>query len=251
MAALQASQSRRPTPGHYLMDHLHDLTEALNRRHRQLQLTFRWVPGHEGVVGNERADQEAKQAARGLSSPTADLPKCLRDTLPASVSKVKQNLTAKLKNNALSSWQRSPRYAKLHRIDPSMPSKHFEDLTTSLPRRHASILIQLRSGHAPLHQYLHRIQRAPSSVCPSCRAAKETVRHFLLDCPTYRRQRETLIRSLGRSARSIRMLLSKGCAVKPLFRYIHATGRFTDSYGNLEIPDEIERPQNTSPLLRQ
>lgn len=189
----QASQSRRPGPGHYLIDHLHKQTEALMRRHHQLQLTLRWVPGHEGVAGNERADREAKRAARGLSSPEDDLPACLRDPLPISVSK------------------------------------------------HASLLIQLRSGHAPLQQYLHRIRRTPSSICPSCHAAKETVRHFLLDCPTYRRQREALTRSLGRSARSIKHL-SKGGVLKHLFRYIHATGRFAASLGNLEIHDGVDSP---------
>jgi len=186
------------------------------RRHHQLQLTLRWVPGHEGVAGNERADREAKRAARALSSPEDDLPACLRDPLPISVSKVRQTFTSHFRSN-------------------------LRTLSCPSPRPHASLLIQLRSGHAPLQQYLHRIRRTPSSICPSCHAAKETVRHFLLDCPTYRRQREALTRSLGRSARSIKHL-SKGGVLKHLFRYIHATGRFAASLGNLEIHDGVDSP---------
>lgn len=37
-------------------------------------LTLRWIPGHKGNEGNEKVDDEAKEAARGISSPTSIRP---------------------------------------------------------------------------------------------------------------------------------------------------------------------------------
>ena len=45
----------------------------------------------------------------------------------------------------------------MKKVDLSMPYKVFAKLAIILPRRHASLLIQLCSGHAPLNKHLHRI----------------------------------------------------------------------------------------------
>ncbi|KDQ51477.1 hypothetical protein JAAARDRAFT_96555, partial [Jaapia argillacea MUCL 33604] len=48
-----------------ILDAFHGAVDRALRQHRELQLMIRWVPGHEGISGNERADTEAKEAARG------------------------------------------------------------------------------------------------------------------------------------------------------------------------------------------
>jgi len=40
---------------------------------------IRWTPGHDSIPGNERADEEAKKAEYGDSSPAPLLPKVCRD----------------------------------------------------------------------------------------------------------------------------------------------------------------------------
>lgn len=185
----------------------------------------------------ERADEEAKRAAQGESSDWERLPRCLLKPLPVSVSKVRQIGLARIQDAARAVWLASPRHAKLARIDPTMPSKKFTILVAALPRRHASLLFQLRTGHIPLQQHLRHLRKTDSSLCPSCSQQPESVRHYLLECPTYQPQRAALVQEIGQAAHSIGTLLSNPKATRPLFKFIHATGRFAATYGRLEILD--------------
>ncbi|GBE89552.1 RNA-directed DNA polymerase from mobile element jockey [Sparassis crispa] len=239
-ASVRATRLRRPAPSHYLLDVLHRDVDLLIRKHKigKSALTVRWVPGHKDVEGNERADLEAKKAARGDPSPLAMLPKSLQSPLPLSSSKLRQSHLECLKSKAATAWKGSERGHAFSRIDPSLPSPKFEKLVADLPRRHASLLIQLRTGHAPLNVHLHRIKCSPTKLCPACNGRPESVQHFLLSCPSYRRQRDVLTQELGRPARSLAKLLTSPRAVKPLFRYIHATGRFSTVFNHLNTFDK-------------
>jgi hypothetical protein len=54
----------------------------------------------------------------------------------------------------------------------------------------------------------------------------ETVKHVLIDCPFYRRERHILQQKLRRNATSIPFLLSNPVAVKHVLTFIRSTGRF-------------------------
>ncbi|OCH84476.1 hypothetical protein OBBRIDRAFT_713417, partial [Obba rivulosa] len=77
-ATILAASLRRSTPGHYLLDALHSMVDQARKKHRHMDLTLRWVPGHEGIHGNEMADREAKKAAEKKSSDPSRLPRLLR-----------------------------------------------------------------------------------------------------------------------------------------------------------------------------
>ncbi|TFY52367.1 hypothetical protein EVJ58_g10059 [Rhodofomes roseus] len=111
MPCLLAVQNRKPHPAHYLIDWLLREINAVLRRHPGIKFSLRWVPGHRDIEGNERADQEAKKAARGEGSSAALLPKCLAETLPASLSKVRQTLNETFTPTSTESRERTPPYA--------------------------------------------------------------------------------------------------------------------------------------------
>jgi len=81
---------------------------------------------------------------------------------------VKCTHSEKLKCNAQKTWQKSPQYEQMKKTDPTTPSCKYVDLITDLLQKIASILSQLRTGHAPLAKHLHRIGKSDSLICPAC-----------------------------------------------------------------------------------
>lgn len=116
-------------------------------------------------------------------------------------------------------WKASPLAARMDRIDPDMPSKTYGKVAERLPRRQASILIQLRTEHVPLQKFFFRIQKEDTPTCPSCRTTRETVYHYLMECPAFNEQRDQLARDAGPAARSMKDLLNPASTMRPLFRY--------------------------------
>ncbi|KAJ7667172.1 hypothetical protein B0H17DRAFT_858959, partial [Mycena rosella] len=62
------------------------------------------------------------------------------------------------------------------------------------------------TAHIGLNIFLYRFHLGPSPDCALCLVPK-TVSHYLLACPTYRRQRLTLITRLGTACLSLRRLI--------------------------------------------
>jgi hypothetical protein len=76
--------------------------------------------------------------------------------------------------------------------------KHFLKLASNLPRRHTSILMQLRTGHLPLNHHVHQIGKLGAPTCTSCGEDDETLVHFLLRCPAHENHRHVLAQRLFR-----------------------------------------------------
>ena len=240
-ATIQASTLRTAAPGRYLTDMFHDSVQKLREAHPGIRLTLRWVPGHAGVEGNERADTAAKEAAGGRSGAPRALPKGLRKTLPLSASRARQNFKHVLQEKAKQEWQESRRGRRMAEVDRRLPSKTYTRLVSSLPRRHANLLFQLRTGHVPLYRHLERIGKVLTATCPACEEAQESVSHYLLDCPAYSLHRAVHLAPLGRAGRTLSVLLASQKAMRPLFNYINATGRFRGFIGELaELKDDID-----------
>ncbi|KAG2357057.1 hypothetical protein BDR07DRAFT_1206520, partial [Suillus spraguei] len=92
-AAILSSESFYTNPGSYLVAKFQKIIRKIKHANPNFKLMLRWVPGHEGVHGNEEADKAAKVAAEGRNrnSPHELLPKYLRNNLlPLSLSAIKQ-----------------------------------------------------------------------------------------------------------------------------------------------------------------
>ncbi|KAJ5215587.1 uncharacterized protein N7498_001994 [Penicillium cinerascens] len=91
-------------------------------------------------------------------------------------------------------------------LDSALPGPHTKMLYDSLNREKASILAQLRTGHARLNGYLHRIGKTDSDLC-DCDVERETVPHFLLRCTRWNEQRCALIEAAGPSLGNLSQML--------------------------------------------
>jgi hypothetical protein len=168
--AILATQVRVPNPSHWIWDAWHGLARAFRQRNPEARITIRWAPGHIGIVGNKRADEEARRAAQDMdSSDQRAIPPSLRGTLPWSRSAVQQSLNATQKSDYEKQWRRLARYERTAQYNARLLKGSYLDLADTLPRSHAVLLLQLRTGHIPLAKHLHQIRRADSPICPRCR----------------------------------------------------------------------------------
>jgi len=192
-----------------------------------INLCLIWVPGHHNFAPNKCADEEVKKAAQGDSSKAKLLPLFLRKSLPHSITALCQVFTAHLNKHWSRRWKSSLCTKALWSIDNSAPSKKFLRLTKDLNCSQASLMMQLCTGHISLNQHLFRICKAESPSCSHCWGITvEMVKHFLLDCPFYWKERHVFQSKLCCNAQSLSFLLSSPVATKPLLKYVHTTGHF-------------------------
>jgi len=146
-AVIKALSNQTSHPAHYLLDQVHDMAEQLQTAQYQLtntitrhpptknviDLQIHWTPGHSSFPPNVRANELAKQAAQGSSSPCNTLPTSLHKTpIPSSTSALRQSNLSSLKKIWKTHWKSSPRYPKTHAINKSLPSANFLKLTAPL-----------------------------------------------------------------------------------------------------------------------
>ena len=122
----------------------------------------------------------------GESSDSKNLPPCIRKEIGYSLSATWQAQNDKLKSRWTSNWAKSPRFNRLCFKDLLTPlsQKYLKFISNgNILRKTASIVFQLRVGHAPLNEYLHRFKNVNSLHCPACSHPKETPEHYLLNAP--------------------------------------------------------------------
>lgn len=207
-------------------------------------IELNWIAGHMGSQGNDAADELAKQAAESGSSRTYSLPALLRRPLPISLLATKQHIDKTTRIHTKSWWKRSKRFKRINRVDRSLPSGNYIKATSELNHRQTSILTQLRTGHIPLNEHLHRIGRNDTPYCQNCPRVPENVNHYLLHCTKYNIHRHGLVTALKRNAFNIRQLLSDPVAIRHTLTYVNATGQFSHIYGDIteELLDDNKRP---------
>jgi ribonuclease HI len=231
-AALKAFQSDLQSPGHHIVREIILMAnkELKKKGRRKLKLIMRWTAGHKGIEGNKLADREAKRAAEGFSSDKHLLPLYVRKPLPTNPAATKRAHHEALKALWKTWWKASERGRRDALLDKATPSKKFLKIISQSELSHedSSRITQLRLTHAPVNQYLNRIDRANSARCPACGDESETVEHFLLWCPNYAHERWELDQQAKKWRKRLTLGTLLGCPKMaiPLAKFIKSTGRF-------------------------
>ncbi|QRV80550.1 Reverse transcriptase from transposon X-element protein [Ceratobasidium sp. AG-Ba] len=103
---------------------LSSILHRVTRKHDGVRIEARWIPGHEGVGGNEKADEAARAAGQGGRSEREALPEHLRERVPTNPTAAKRVFRETL----LQRWKQEvdvTRKEKLQNLDPSYPSLRY------------------------------------------------------------------------------------------------------------------------------
>lgn len=236
-ALINSVSAQRARPGYHLVSAITKTALTMLGRTVGLdqpsKIKLCWIAAHKDVKGNEKADEEAKKAANGDSSPRLHLPTHLMSPLPPSIGIAKHQFLLGLREAWRDSWKLSPRKERLEKIDEDFPFEKHRKLLDGLTRIQSSIIFQIRSNHIPLNCYLYKIGKSPTKQCEQCWRRRrvevaETVTHFLFECPSFDYERHDLDRKLGRSSRDLKTILSNAEHIRILLKYIGRTRRFKE-----------------------
>jgi ribonuclease HI len=231
-AAMGTLQSDLRRPGQHIAREIIRLGEQVQkeRKRSKFKLTIRWVAGHEGIEGNELADHKAKAAARGAKTDKKLLPPFLRCTLLTNPNAVKQSEAVKLNAKHKDTWRSSTRGKLMTKIDASTPSNKLIDAIShpDIPRKTASLIMQMRITHIPVNSYLFQFKKVESASCPACGRDTEDVPHLLLECPGYAHKRWALARKARKQNKTLclKTLLGDPTWATALATFIDGTHRF-------------------------
>ena len=143
-------------------------------------IVFIWVPSHVGIVGNELADAAAKNA---LSRAVTDVLIPYTDYRPL----VHQHIMDLWRHD----WSKD-RDNKLHRVGADVGQSPPLESTI----RDDTVIRRLRLGHTRFsHSYLLRGE--PKPFCHTCNRSL-SVRHVLIECSLYARERIGLFNAASR-----------------------------------------------------
>jgi ribonuclease HI len=204
-----------------------NLSTLLNRvlqEHKWIRIDTRWIPGHEGVDGNEKADEAAKDVGENGSSAPEDLPKHLRGRIPTNPTAVKRVCREGMEKRWKEEVRDSPRTERMENLDPTYPSLQFFKHARNLTRIHFTTLVQLRLEHFPTATYLYRFKLADSPDCPKCGLRTQSPFHIVIGCKAHTEEQLERDRTLGAASQSYKVLLAPSEATPHLMRYLSEVG---------------------------
>ena len=170
LQALNHTSSKNSQIQHLLLKH-HEISSSKS-------VIYCWIPSHIGIYGNEKVDKSAKES---LDLEVTDF------KIPFNNFKPFINKYVCDKWQTL--WDETP-FNKLKEIEPIV---NHHRLVPKLSRREEIVLARLRIGHTRVtHSCL--LNREERPYCIGC-DTPFTVRHFLLDCADFGRERRSIFQA--------------------------------------------------------
>ena len=237
-AAIRAVGSPKNKSGQHIVQRIVSAIDCIRQRGSTVEI--HWVPAHISLRGNEAADKSAKEATgwrlkklrRGGvreedTSSTAAKAQWVKELLSAKKTQATKNAMREWKDE----WAKERRGRELYKLEPS-PRRGTIKLHCGLSKELSSLVVQMRTGKIGLREFLfhRRVPGIEDGRC-ECRQGNQTVKHILLECRLFARQRRNLWTEEAKKARKeggrsldIERILTDGPCAKKAAIFIKKTG---------------------------
>ena len=148
----------------------------LNQLSQEIEVSIMWVKAHVGHKGNERADEEARNAVNL---------KELYEGVNTPHSYTKKKLWEYTYNLWTTEWE-NDKTCRMTKLFLPQPDKNKSKQLMALSRGQMRRLIELITGHNNLNYFQSKIY--PEDVSPLCRFCEEedeSFEHLLNECPCF------------------------------------------------------------------
>ena len=138
-------------------------------------LELRWIKAHVAHIGNERADDLAKQGAgKRRVEQFLPMPQCF----------VKDKLARKMTTEWKMRWSGYEHARLTKQFFPNLNKKMSRQIL-NLSRLRTSLVVTMITGHNDLGYYTNLCNPDHDAACSFCNTSNETFFHLIAECPAF------------------------------------------------------------------
>ena len=140
-------------------------------------VTIVWIPAHKGHVGNERADDLAKEGSKLVGTENS-----------LKVGRPRATVKAKLNDRTYDKWKQEWQSLKVANHASSFyggPNPRKARFVYKLARLELGRFARIITGHNNLSFFQEKLGLARQSACRFCKQGYETITHLLTLCPRF------------------------------------------------------------------